>query len=459
MNKLMIAAAASGSGKTTVTCALLAALKKRGKKVCAFKCGPDYIDPMFHRSVLGVESHNLDLFLAGEEGVRRLFQTYSAGQDIAVCEGVMGYYDGLGGTTAEASGWHLADTLDLPVLLVLRPKGGSLTLAAEVRGLCAFRTPHHIMGLLLNDCSPMRFQSLAPMLEKETGLPVLGYLPPMAEAEIPSRHLGLYTAAEVDDLTARIDRLAAQMEQSVDLEKLLSLCTTERDTISFAAQKKQSRSLRLAVAQDAAFCFIYQETLDAFRAAGMEPIFFSPLREQALPKNIHGLYLPGGYPELYAKELSANEALRREIKQTVAAGLPTVAECGGFLYLSETLEDGEGTVYPMAGVLPCRGVKTEKLVRFGYAELTAQADSLLFQKGDTMPIHSFHYWDTGEKGNAFFLEKPISGRSWQEGFASENLYAAFPHLYFAGDRRLTERLADAMAAYKKQREGNGYEKL
>lgn len=459
MNKLMIAAAASGSGKTTVTCALLAALKKRGKRVCAFKCGPDYIDPMFHRSVLGVESRNLDLFLAGENGVRRLFRTYSAGQEIALCEGVMGYYDGLGGTTAEASGWHLADTLGLPVLLVLRPKGGSLTLAAEVRGLCAFRSPHHIMGLLLNDCTPMRFRSLAPMLEKETGLPVLGYLPPMAEAEIPSRHLGLYTAAEVDSLAARIDRLAAQAEKTVDLDKLLSLCTAERDTIFLAERKEQRRSLRLAVAQDAAFCFIYRETLDAFRAAGIEPVRFSPLREQTLPKDIQGLYLPGGYPELYARELSENMELRQAVKRAVAEGLPTVAECGGVLYLSETLEDGEGTVYPMAGVLPCRGEKTEKLVRFGYATLTARADSLLFQKGDTVPIHSFHYWDTEEKGAAFLLEKPISGRSWQEGFVSENLYAAFPHLYFAGDRRLTERLADAMEAYKKQREGHRYETL
>lgn len=459
MNKLMIAAAASGGGKTTVTCALLAALKKRGKQVCAFKCGPDYIDPMFHRSVLGVESHNLDLFLAGEAGVRRLFQTYSDGYDIAVCEGVMGYYDGLGGTTAEASGWHLADTLDLPVLMVLRPKGASLTLAAEIRGLCAFRSPHHIMGLLLNDCPSMRFQSLAPMLERETGLPVLGYLPPMAEAEIPSRHLGLYTAAEVDDLTARIDRLAAQMEKSVDLEKLLSLCTAERDTVCFAEPKQQNRNLRLAVAQDEAFCFTYGETLDAFRAAGIEPVFFSPLREQALPEDIHGLYLPGGYPELYAKALSENAALRQAVKRAVAQGLPTVAECGGFLYLCETLEGGEGTAYPMAEVLPCGGKKTEKLVRFGYARLTAQADSLLFRRGDTVPSHAFHYWDTEERGTAFSMEKPVSGRSWQEGFAAKNLYAAFPHLYFAGDSRLTERLADAMEGYKKQKEGNEYEKL
>ena len=452
MNKWMIAAAASGSGKTAVTCGLLAALRKRGQKVCAFKCGPDYIDPMFHRAVLGVESHNLDLFLSDGARVRELFQRYSQGCDTAICEGVMGYYDGLGGVTDQGSAWQVADTLRLPVLLVLRPRGASLTLAAQVRGLCQFRSPHHIAGILLNDCPPMLFQSLGPMLERETSLPVLGYLPPMEEAAIASRHLGLYTAAEIEDITARLDRLAAQMEKTVDIDRLLSLGGFGEESTAFQPRKKRrQKSLRLAVARDRAFCFAYAETLDTLEAAGMELVFFSPLADSTLPEGVHGLYLPGGYPELHAKELAANGAMRKIVKAAVESGLPTVAECGGFLYLCDTLEDAAGVVYPMAGVLPNHGFRTEKLVRFGYGTLTAREDSLLFEKGDTLPIHSFHYWDTSQRGEAFAIEKPIGGRSWQCGFANDTLYAAFPHLYFAGHEKPVERLAAAMENYKNKR--------
>ena len=456
MNKLLITAAASGSGKTAVTCALLAALQKRGKKVCAFKCGPDYIDPMFHRSILGVESHNLDLFLSTEEAVRNLFETYSAGKDAAIVEGVMGYYDGLGGVTDRASAYHVADTLHLPVLLVLRPKGTSLTLAAQVKGLCDFRTPHHIAGILLNDCSPMLYQSLVPMLEKETGLPVFGYLPHMEEAAFESRHLGLYTAAEIDDLTARIEKLAEQMEKSVDLEKLLYVCQFEENILENRAEEKRESYVRLAVAKDEAFCFLYEETLDVLQKAGVEIVYFSPLHDNCLPENIDGLYLPGGYPELYAKGLSENEVMRNTIQTAVVNGLPTVAECGGFLYLCQTLQDTGGEIHRMTGVLPVNGVKTEKLVRFGYGELRANADSMLFRTGETVPIHEFHYWDTTEKGEAFTMVKPISGRSWQCGFANETLYAGFPHLYFAGNEKLVQRF---VAAMEKRRKEKNYESL
>ena len=447
MNKILITAMASGSGKTAVTCALLAALKKRGKTVCAFKCGPDYIDPMFHRAVLGVESHNLDLFLAQEGIVRNLFQKHSAGYDVAVCEGVMGYYDGLGGVTADASAWHVADTLDLPVLLVVRPKGSSLTLAAQIRGLLSFREYHHIRGILLNECAPMLYQSLAPMLEKETGLPVIGYLPSMKEAAFESRHLGLYTAAEIYDLEKRIDILAEQFEKSVDVERLLHLCESETDFYQIEKLSERDR-VRLAVAKDEAFCFTYAETMELFQEKGMELVCFSPLHDKDLPEGIHGLYLPGGYPELYAEKLSQNRSMCKKIKEVVEKGLPTIAECGGYLYLCRTLEDAEGNVYPMAGVLPADGIRTEKLVRFGYANLTAQADSMLFRKGETCPIHEFHYWDTTETGDAFVAEKSISGRKWNCGFANETLYAAFPHLYFAGNEVLVQRFVSAMEKRK-----------
>ena len=351
MIECMLAAPSSGSGKTALACALLAALQKRGLAPCAFKCGPDYIDPMFHRSVLGVESHNLDLFLCGEDAARALYARHAAGHGAAVVEGVMGFYDGVGGVTARASAWHVARTLDLPVLLVLRPRGASLTLAAQVRGLLAFRQPSHIAGILLNDCSAMLARSLAPMLEQETGVPVLGYLPHMPEAAFGSRHLGLYTAAEIDGLAARIGALAAQLEQSVDMPRLLALCG--RRTADGAGRERKAparkQAARIAVARDEAFCFAYAETLESLRDAGAELVFFSPVHDAALPGGAGGLYLPGGYPELYAGQLSQNAAMRRAVRRAVEAGLPTVAECGGFLYLGQSLEGEDGAVHPMAG--------------------------------------------------------------------------------------------------------------
>lgn len=442
MLELMITAPASGSGKTILTCALLAALKKRGRTPCAFKCGPDYIDPMFHRSVLGVESHNLDLFLAGEDDVRRLYAKYSGGHGAAVTEGAMGFYDGLGGTTDRASAWHVSDTLGLPVLLALRPKGASLTLAAQVGGLQSFRRESHIAGLFLNDCSTMPAKSLVPMLERETGLPVLGWLPHMEEAVLESRHLGLYTAGEIENLSARIDRAADVLSENLDWDQLDALFSRRADRAAVPAAERVD-GVPVAVARDEAFCFAYAETLDALREAGASLRFFSPLGDAALPGDACALYLPGGYPELHAAGLAENADMRRAVRDAVAGGMPTVAECGGFLYLGQTLEDGGGRAYPMAGVLPGEAVRRERLVRFGYAELSAAGASMLFRPGEAAPVHEFHYWDSTENGDGLVARKPLTGRSWQCGFVNEHLYAAFPHLYFAGRPALARRFVRA----------------
>lgn len=404
MIQFLLAAPRSGSGKTTMTCALLMALKRRGCAPCAFKSGPDYIDPMFHRAVLGVESRNLDLFFSAPETVRTLYAKGAAGHGAAVCEGAMGFYDGLGGVSDRASAWHLADTLGLPVLLVVEPKGQSLTLAAELKGLDSFRTPSHIAGILLNNCTARMHALLAPMLEEETGLPVLGFLPKLPEAVIGSRHLGLYTAAEVENLQQKLALLADAAEEHIDWPRLLALCEKEPPALPARAETPPAR-VRIAVAQDEAFCFTYAETLEAFRDAGAEVVFFSPLRDTALPENIGGLYLPGGYPELHARELSENTSLLREIKRKIESGLPTAAECGGFLYLGQSLTDAEGQSWPMVGVLPGEAKDAGRLVRFGYAELSADSDSMLFRAGESFPIHEFHHWDSTANGAALAAKK------------------------------------------------------
>ena len=450
MVELMVSAPASGSGKTVLTCALLSALKHRGLDPCAFKCGPDYIDPMFHRSALGVDSRNLDLFLSGEDTVRALYRRCGGGRGAAVVEGAMGFYDGLGGTTDRASAWHAAHTLDLPVLLAVRPRGASLTLAAQIGGLLEFRTPSHIAGLFLTDCSPMLAKTLKPMLEGETGLPVVGHLPHMAEAVLESRHLGLHTAGEIGDLAARIGRAAQVLDEAMDWDRFFVLFD-RRPGWEAPPPRHGAETVPLAVARDEAFCFTYAETLDALRDAGAELVFFSPLRDEKLPENACGLYLPGGYPELYAAQLAENQSMRDSIKGAVAGRMPTAAECGGFLYLGQSLEGTDGRTWPMAGYLPGEGVKQDRLVRFGYANLSAPSDSLLFEAGEPVPVHEFHYWDSTRNGEDLTASKPLTGRSWTCGFVSDRLYAAFPHLYFAGRPELAERFVRAAKHYRKER--------
>ena len=458
----MISAMQSGAGKTVMSCALMAALKRRGLRVQAFKSGPDYIDPMFHSRVLGVESRNLDLFLQGEAGVRRSFASRQG--DVALVEGAMGYYDGLNGTT-EASAWELAGTLDLSTVLVLRPKGSGVTLAAQVCGMQSFRPESRITGLLLCDCSGPQAEYFRGILERECGLPVLGCFPPMEEARLESRHLGLLTAAEIEGFQLRFDRIARQAEQSIDLDRLLELASEIEPGVGNgrpasvpeehapvgsvrAGTEKNDKSMircRIAVARDEAFCFHYADNLDALRQAGAELVFFSPLHDRHLPE-VEGLWLCGGYPELYAKRLSENDNVRREIRERVLNGCPTAAECGGFLYLQESLEDPDGTAWPMCGALPGRGFKTGKLQRFGYLKLSAEADSLLFRKGEKIPAHEFHYWDSTENGMDLTAEK-ADGRSWRCGRATDTLYAGFPHLHFGGVLPLAERFVKACLAY------------
>ena len=441
MIQLIVAAPHSGSGKTAVTCALLRAMRRRGLRPCAFKVGPDYLDPTFHRAVLGAQSHNLDLFLSDETCVRTLYARGCAGHGAAVAEGVMGCYDGLGGVSERASTWHAADALGLPILLVADARGASLTLAAEIKGLAEFRESSHIAGVLLNRCPQRLYEMLAPTLERESAVPVLGYLPPMEAARIASRHLGLYAAEEIEDLHTRLDTLSDALR--LDWERFSAIF--DRTPPEYISEEAQPKRARIAVASDAAFAFAYAETLEVLERCGAELVPFSPLADAALPERIGGLYLPGGYPELHAAALAANETMRASVRTAVEGGMPTVAECGGFLYLGETLCDDKGNEYPMAGVLPGRAADAGRLVRFGYATLCAESDSLLFRAGEQIPAHEFHHWDSDACGDGLRVEK--NGKSRRCGFVSDTLYAAFPHLYLAGRPALAERFVAAAEQY------------
>ena len=448
--RLLIGAPASGGGKTTFTCGLLHALVKRGLAASACKCGPDYIDPMFHSEVIGAYSRNLDLFFSSEDQVRSLVADSAAHSDVAVIEGVMGYYDGIA-VSDEASAWDVARVTETPAVLVIDGRGRARSIAAEVAGFARFRSDSGVAGVVLNRVSPMLYPRLKALIEEETGVAVYGHLPVLDDCSLESRHLGVVTAAEVDDLRGKLDRLAAVMEETVDIDGLLELAATAPALGSAEWQGAEAIALpqapRIAVAHDDACGFYYADALRLLEHLGAELVEFSPLSDAALPEDVSGVYLGGGYPELHARELSANISMRASIADAIDAGMPTIAECGGFMYLHDMLEGDDGEAFEQVGVITGTSFKTPRLGRFGYITITAQHDGLLAGEGDRLCAHEFHYWDSENAGDAFVAEKPQSDRSWSCGFSTPTMYAGYPHLYLPGSPEAAVRFVKACAAF------------
>ncbi len=451
--RLMIAAPGSGSGKTTLTCGLLQAWKNRGVPVRSFKCCPDYIDPMFHTEVIGIPSRNLDLFFLGKDTVCRLLAKNTPPDGLALLEGVMGYYDGMGDSETAGS-YDLARQTETPVILVTGCKGQALSVAAEVEGFRSFRKDSGIQGVILNQIKPVMYPFYQKMIERETGIKVYGYLPPLPEVALESRHLGLVTAQEVGGLREKLQLLAQQMEESVDIRGLLELAASalplrwqQEETNPKIVQKP----LRVAVAKDRAFCFYYADALDLLQEMGAELVEFSPISDTALPEGTCGLLLGGGYPELYAAQLSENTEMKEVVYRAIADGMPCVAECGGFLYLHKTLWDDRGNSYPMVGAVDAEAKPTGSLKRFGYVKLTAKQDNLLCKKGESFPAHEFHYWDSTDSGDGFHAEKAGGKRSWECAVATDSFYAGYPHFHFCSEPRLAQSFLEKCAAYRDSR--------
>lgn len=436
--RLVLAGTNSGCGKTTVTCAILQALVNRGCSVAAAKCGPDYIDPMFHSRIIGAKSSNLDPFFFDDNMLRYLLAENSCGCELAVIEGVMGYYDGLGLTSTRASTFELAQKTESPVVLVVNARGAALSVLAAIQGFLQFRPESGIQGVILNGCTAMSYGALAAELARRFSIRACGYLPRLPDCALESRHLGLVTAQEVSDLKEKMQRLARAAEQALDFDALMEIAKSA-PPLSFAPPElpKPGAPVRIGVARDKAFCFFYEDSLALLRKLGAELVDFSPLEAETLPENLQGLYLPGGYPELYAEALSQNKSMRESVRKAVTGGLPCIAECGGFMYLTEAIGD-----FPMAGALKGVCFDTGKLTRFGYVTLTAQKDNLLCRAGETIPAHEFHHWDAEHPGEDFRAEKP-SGRSWPCTHASRTLYAGFPHFHFYANPSFAVRFLDA----------------
>ena len=442
INRILIAGTGSGCGKTTVTCAVLQALKNRGLDVGAAKCGPDYIDPMFHRSVIGAPSTNLDPFFFDENTLRFLLAKNGAGREITVVEGVMGYYDGLGLTTTKASAYDLARITQTPVILAVNAKGASLSILAQIKGFSEFVPNGNIRGVILNNCTERVYSALAPEIGKRLGIRPLGFLPRMAEAEIGSRHLGLITADEIKDLKNKLAALADQAEKSLDTEGIVGLAESAPELEFEPVSVEKREPVRLAVARDRAFCFYYEDSLDLLCRMGAELVPFSPLEDARLPEGINGIYLGGGYPELYKEKLSANLPMRESIKTALEGGLPCVAECGGFMYLTEAIGNS-----PAVGFIKGGCFDNGRLTRFGYVTLTAERDNMLCKKGESIPAHEFHHWDAEDPGASFTAVKP-DGREWACVHASDTLYAGFPHIHFYANPKFAEGFYNAMLKEK-----------
>lgn len=447
--RIMIAAPGSGSGKTLVTCAVLRILERRQLKAAAFKCGPDFIDPMFHRSVLQVPSRNLDLFLSGEDGVRKALLKGCSGRDIAVIEGVMGLFDGMSFASDENSSYDIAVRTETPVILVVNCAGTGRSVIPLIKGFAEYGGL--IRGAILNNTSRAAFDSLRDEIFAETGVQVLGFLPKLKGIGLGSRHLGLILPNEIPDLLERIDRAADALAESLDVDELLAIAGRACRSAPRSQAGPAGRHVRIAIALDEAFCFYYEDNLDLLREMGAELIFFSPIRDSEIP-DASGIILGGGYPELYAHELSSNRSMRRSILQAADKGMPILAECGGFLYLNRTLKTPEGESYDMAGVLGADSHMTQRLTHFGYVNVEAAEDTCYLRKGEVIRGHEFHYYDTTDNGHACGIKKPRGNRSWTGYVSKESVFAGFAHLYYPSAPEFIERFLSAASAYASLKE-------
>ncbi|MCR4908382.1 MAG: cobyrinate a,c-diamide synthase [Lachnospiraceae bacterium] len=450
MKGFLVASPRSGAGKTLVTCALLLAAKQRGMRPHAFKCGPDFIDPAFHRSVLDIPSENLDSFFL-PQGLKELFRSVSSGYDPAVIEGVMGLFDGADVNSEHGSTYEIAEKTGAPIVLCIDAKGTGRSILPLIRGFLSYDEKHLICGVFLNRVSSGSYERLKPLIEKETGLKVFGFLPESREFIIESRHLGLKLPSVTGELYESIKNAAAFLEGTAELDELFSLELKEeeheemeegRDKVYIS---KSYPSVRIALARDAAFSFIYEENLRVLRRFGAVIVPFSPIHDSALPENAGGVIFPGGYPELFAAELSGNTAMLGSVRRAMLSGMPSIAECGGFLYLHSSLITEDDAEYPMAGILPFKARFAGRSPHFGYLSLREKKEDFL-PEGEEIRGHEFHYFESESEGEDCAARKK-NGKRWDCVHKTENGFWGFPHLYYASNPAFALSFTDRARKY------------
>lgn len=433
--RIVIAGTGSGVGKTTITIGLMSALKKRGLTVQGFKCGPDYIDPTYHTAVTNRVSRNLDSWMLKKETVLDIFTHGSQGADISIIEGVMGFFDGKNPKTNEGSTADISMITESPVLLVVNCASMARSAAAIVKGFQVLSEGLNIVGVIANRVgSEGHYKIVKTAIEQECDVPVIGYLKRELDIEIPERHLGLIPSIERGELDPFFDTLGELVLDTVDVDQLFESAIAKPislDNITSLFDKKKESSVRIAVAKDAAFNFYYPENLEILQTYGADIVYFSPLADESLPENIDGLYLGGGFPEEFAKELSQNDVARRTIRNAIETGLPTIAECGGFMYLTESIETTQKTTHEMAGVIPGKVKMQSKRAALGYREISGQPGNFFIGENETARGHEFHYstFETDQKVPHAYETKGMRGTK-KEGYLKNNLVAGYTHLHF-----------------------------
>ena len=485
--RIVFAATQSGSGKTTVTLGLMLALRKMGLKVQPFKAGPDYLDPMQHSAVCARISRNLDSWLMPPGAILELFTRNATGADISVIEGVMGLYDGFRDTEYGSTG-YLAKILKAPVILILNAASFSRSAAAIVLGCKEFDKKVNLAGVILNNIgSPNHYYFTKSAIEKKTRIPVLGFLPKDAGIKLPERHLGLVPAEEKKPDTGLYAKLRALVEKNIDLLRLIKISRqapklpifSNLDSVEKAscrhceprrgeaihsrdcfvaplrgAPRNDKMEVTIAIARDKAFNFYYQDNLDILKRLGARLVEFSPLKDKSLPAGIDGMYIGGGYPELFAAGLFANRRMRKDVLRYAAEGLPIYAECGGLMYLVKRIVDFKGKSFPMCGVFNCSVVMANKLQALGYIEIEVRKDNILSRKGDKIRAHTFH-WSylknaAGKESFAYAVSKN-KDKKYSDGLMRDNVLASYAHLHFASSLNLARNFINSCVEYREKR--------
>ena len=447
MKGILLAGTQSGAGKTTVSLALMAALARRGLKVQGYKVGPDFIDPGHHRLATGRPSHNLDGWMLSDAENRAIFGRYAAGADVAVVEGVMGLYDGFDPASDKGSSAETARLLGLPVALLANTKAMARSLAPLAKGFADFGPGIAWAGLIANQAgSKSHVDILARAMKSAPEMPFLGGLVRRPEIALPERHLGLITAEEGGFGPDALAALADWLEEGLDLGALLA-GLPDLDALLPGDEPKAEPVVRLGVAKDQAFCFYYEENLRRLKAAGAELVFFSPLEDKKLPSGLGGLYLGGGYPELFAEKLAGNESLRKEIAALCREGFPVYAECGGMMFLGRELMDTDGWQWPMAGVLPVSFRMLPRLRSLGYREVTFTSGNQLGPKGAKARGHEFHYSevtraDESSLGDSYQVVGRKGSSPTSRAYQINNVLASYLHLHFGSNPGLAPRLVE-----------------
>ena len=442
--RIIIAATQSGSGKTTITCGILAALKSRGVDVQAFKVGPDYIDTGYHEIASGRPAHNLDSWLVGREMLGWIFFNALKSPTIAVIEGVMGLYDG--GAAGVSSTAEIAKILRAPVVLVIDAKSMGASAAAVALGFREFDKDLNLAGVILNRIgSDSHARMIVDALDK-IGVKCFGAVRRNAEFALPERHLGLVPTAE-NNFTATLEKISATVSEQVNLDALLELANAAPPLdFKVSAAEKVPVTCRIAVARDAAFNFCYGESLRVLENFGAEIIFFSPLEDETLPD-------ADGLPEMFAAELERNKKIRTDIRLAAENGLPVFAECGGFMYLMNSIADFSGKIFEMCGVIPARAAMTDRLQMVGYVDAEILRDCVIGRAGDKLHAHEFHFSIAQDSAgeNIFDCTRLRTGRNYRAGFAEKNIAASYLHIHFAGCTNAARNFVNACSNFKRKR--------